>query len=343
MYIARIQNRGETRYFLRQSYWKGDRYASRDLLEFHPHPAAFIVYPGGKAFYIHETVEEQLALSGIEPDAEALENLFWPYLRPDIKQAVSFFQHRSRSRSKTPRLSDDELERIRASVHPFDKRRRHYLKFGNPDQGPTARMPSILFKDLIDKSRDEIEQSFMRQERQLKSSEVKTYLFASLDLQRHFSSFMAAKMPQTLDQEQVDAVFIEDICRINQAFFHSRRSYQDAGLHDYFIRYVIMFFDHTYANSTLLDEFVQDFIFRHRFYRPVPAQPSVRTDKACQFFDIPEKELERMGKRRLTRRWRRLVRIHHPDKGGSAEEFVKLNRYYQHLLQRIKDTGPVRS
>ncbi len=42
-----------------------------------------------------------------------------------------------------------------------------------------------------------------------------------------------------------------------------------------------------------------------------------------------------MNKRALTRRFRKLARKHHPDKGGNHDKFVELSNAYQALLSKI--------
>lgn len=36
----------------------------------------------------------------------------------------------------------------------------------------------------------------------------------------------------------------------------------------------------------------------------------------------------------IERRWRELVKVHHPDKGGSSEEFIRLKEVYERLRIR---------
>jgi curved DNA-binding protein CbpA len=42
-----------------------------------------------------------------------------------------------------------------------------------------------------------------------------------------------------------------------------------------------------------------------------------------------------MDKRTLTRKFRKLARTHHPDKGGNHDRFVELSEAYQALLEKI--------
>ena len=337
MYLAQIKIKGKTHYVLRESYPEGDRFSCRDLFELGPDPSKFIVYPGGNAYYIDEKIEEKLNALGIQPDADTLEDLFLPFLRPDIKRALDYFRDRSRARMTKRKLTADEASTIRMSVHPFDKRRLHYLKFGNMNQGPTSRMPPVLFKHLFEKSRDEIEQHFIEKEKSLDFSELKTYVYVAFNLRRFFSSFFAVKMPHVLDQKRVDNLFLEEICSINQTVFCGNNAQSSTNLNEYLVRYLIMFFDNDYENSTLLKDYMEDFIYRHRFPRsPTPGKP-VNLDKAGRIFGIKKENLETITMQRLTRLYRRLAQRYHPDKGGSNEKFIELNEAYQSLLKRMKD------
>ena len=77
MYLARLEDRGRTRYLLRESYAIGKRFTFRDLFDLGSNPERFIVYPGGNAYYIDATIEDDLNERGIRPDGDALEDLFW--------------------------------------------------------------------------------------------------------------------------------------------------------------------------------------------------------------------------------------------------------------------------
>jgi curved DNA-binding protein CbpA len=46
-----------------------------------------------------------------------------------------------------------------------------------------------------------------------------------------------------------------------------------------------------------------------------------------------------MDKQTLTRKFRKLARKHHPDRGGSHDRFVELSEAYQTLLAKINPPG----
>lgn len=328
MYIARKNILSERKeYVVRQSCMVDGQLGFQDLFDLGHDPSVYIQYPGGNAYLFDEALEDALYELVADYDSDDLEVLLWPWIRPDIKRAVETFRNRSSSR---PGLTRKEKEQISALVHPFDKRRTLYLRTGSMDQGPVEKMPAVLFTDFKNKSRDEIEQQFFQQESGLKAHEFKSYVYTIFDLQRFFQSFMAKKMPHVLDQEKVDEHFITEICRINLELF-KKRTY----LHTYMIRYCIMFFDHTYAGTTLLDDFAAAFMNRHRRYTPPPPKKNISRTAACKIFKITPKELKTMTKSRLTKKYRKLARKCHPDTGGGHDTFIALNDAYQHLLSVV--------
>ena len=149
-------------------------------------PSKFIEYPGGNAYFLHESIGDRLDELGVTHDPDLLEDLFWPWLRHDIKMAVEVFHNRAASSSSPKKMTPDEQETIRLSIPAFDKRRLHYLKFDAMDQGPVAAMPEKLFRHLLNKSRDEIEQHFLTEEQAMEPNEIKSYLYTAFDLQQHF-------------------------------------------------------------------------------------------------------------------------------------------------------------
>ncbi len=327
MYIAVEKVKNVPRYTLRTSCTINGRLTFKDLYDLGSDPGGFIKYAGHNAFYFDEAIEEALDKYSPDWDTDELEDLFWPWIRKDIRHAVETFKNRS---SKKPSLTLKQKETIDLKIHSFDKRRAHFLKFGSMDQGPVEKMPAVLFKDLLNCSRDEIEQHFLRQESALKAHELKSYVYTVFDLQRFFHSFMAKKMPQAMDQEKADEYFIKELCRLNKQFFKI-----SSTLHIYMIRYAVMFFDYIYADSTLLDDFVHSFMNRHRSHAPKPKNP-VSANNALNIFQLTRNDLKTLTKRKLTRIYRKLARQVHPDTGGSDEKFVELNDAFNTLLEKIK-------
>ncbi len=335
MYLARRRVKGEIHYILRMTCVEEGRLTFCDLLELGRNPSKYIVYPGGNSFCLDEMIENVLAKKGVTPDPDLLEDAFWPFVKPSVKVAADYFRQRSKKGKKKGRLSARDKEKIMKSVHPFDKRRAHYLKFGNMEQGPLERMPPVIFRNLVDRSRDEIEQSFMQQEEVLNGDELKTYVYTIFNLQQFFNSIMSVKMPQAMDQDKVDKHFLEEICRINKALFNKFSDYSKNSVHEHLIRYVIMFFDNMYAGSTLLDEYAKDFIYRHRFFQSFQPEKRVGLKEAARVFGVEKQKLKNMDRKALTRLYRRLAHEYHPDKGGDEEKFIELNRVYEGLMNRL--------
>ncbi len=329
MYMAYTKKNGRPHYVLRESCILNHELGFKDIFNIGPDPSVFIKYIGCNAFYFDEDMEDAVSNCAPNYNSDALEDIFWPWVRPDVKRAVDTFRNRSNNHSR--KLTDLEKEKITTQVHGFDKRRAHFLKFGNMDQGPIENMPPVLFKSLVQKSRDEIEQNFMHQEYALKSRDLKTYVYTIFNLQRFFKSFMAKRMPHALDQEKVDAFFIETLCEINTALFNNGQA-----LDEYMIRYAIMFFDHQYADSTLLDDFSNAFMNRHRSFKAPPPKETISQKKALKIFNITQAKFKTLTKKNLTKQYRGLAQKFHPDTGGSHEKFVELNSAHETLIEKIR-------
>jgi hypothetical protein len=331
--LARKKIRGITHYFIRESHQGEGSIKSRDLISLGANPAQYIVYPGGNGYFIDEIVEEELRSCGVHPNPDELDDIFWGFLRPDIRRVVEQFRGRERS-DRRRRSRKVEGEEPIPQVHLFDKRRIHYLKYAQTDQKNIGRMPLRSFRVLLDKSRDEIEQYFMEQERTLRPSEYKTYVYVVFDVQRFFSETIAKKMPQGLDQDKVDEFFLEEVCWLNRdrTFWAGMKA--NGALHEYLIRYVVMFFDYEYEQSTWLHDYIQDFIHSKRQYRPPPRKNRITLDEASSIFGVPKDVLGKMDRRALTQLYRQVAQKLHPDKGGEHDAFIALTHAYKDLLRK---------
>ena len=138
MYLARKTVGGKAHYVIRESFRQQDACLWRDLCDLGTDPARYIVYPGGNAFYIDDAVEETIRSLGSEPVPEDMENMFWPFLRPDIRYKLEPFRRQERRR-RDERKAPESLSP--ESVHLFDRRRVHFLKTGQMDQRAIGRMP----------------------------------------------------------------------------------------------------------------------------------------------------------------------------------------------------------
>jgi hypothetical protein len=167
----------------------------------------------------------------------------------------------------------------------------------------------------------------------LKPSELKTYVYTAFDLQRFFPESFAKAIQQGLDPKKMDRHFEEEICRLqyDRSFWAGEKT--GDILHQYLIRYVIMFFDNDFERRSPLDDYVKDFINRHRFDRTARKRRAANWDNASTVFGIKKQILRTMTKQGLTRVYRRMAQKLHPDKGGTHEEFVRLTEIYRKLLK----------
>ncbi|WP_373501100.1 J domain-containing protein [Desulfococcus sp.] len=332
MYLARYQAEGKTRYAIRESYPDDDMFRSRDLIDLGEDPGAFLRYPGGNAFYVHEAIEDQLRSLHVTYDMDELDEVFWAFVRPDIQKAQAYFRRRGASGANHP--TDDPSENL--NFHLFDRRRVHFLRFGQTDQGRIGMASPKLFKGLARKSRDEIEQHFMLSEQILKPHELKSYVFVIFDIQRHFSEHFARSMPQGLDQNAVDTLFVQDICRLNR----DDRFWADLRLknhlHEYLVRYLVTFFDNDYGRSGYLEDLLQSWMNSRRGFRFPERKPAVSFKEAGSIFGISEDEMRRLSKKELSRLFRRKAQEMHPDKGGDHDAFIHLADAYREIKNKKK-------
>lgn len=330
MYLARKRIGGKTSYSIRESYRSAGAYLCRHLFDLGAEPAQFIVYPGGNAFYIDAVVEDGIRSLGSEPAPEEMEAIFWPFLDPDIRRKLEPFrrqERQARSRRTAAEATDSP------DVHIFDRRRIHFLKTGQMDPRLLGRIPVGMLRPLRHKSRDEIEQNFMEMEFVLRPREYKTYTYAIFNLQQHFQQRCASNHPEFLDPDEVDRCFVEEVCRLQRdASFWAGMEEAGDRLSDYLVRYAIMYFDHEYAARSLAEEYLRDFINRHRQYRPPPSVV-IRMEEMAAIFGRSREALKKMNRRDLWRLYRRKAQELHPDKGGDHERFVKLNEAYHRLLR----------
>ncbi len=339
MYLAAREVKGKTQYFIRESYKDGNCFRSRDLLELGTNPARYVIYPGGNAYYIDEVVEEALCSLNVTVGADDLEDLFWPFLKPKVRRAMEWGRERAKTRRKERRSKAEEERQIQAQVSEFDRRRIHYLRVGRMDQGNIGRMPVKLYSWLFRKSRDEIEQLFMRMERCLEPVELKNYTYVIFDLQRFFTESWAKKMPQALDQDRVENHFLEELCHLNRDASFWAGEERGGFLHEYLVRYLVMFFDNDFGPDSFWHDYVKGFMDARRTWTPPPRKKFMSFEEASSIFGVTEEALKAMSKRHLVRLFRRMAKELHPDKGGTHEKFVQLTEAYKEIL-RSKGEAP---
>ena len=332
MYLARKVIHQQTHYYIRESYADGDCFKSRDLFDLGSDPTQFIIYPGGHGYYYDETVEEGLNAKGVDPSQDDLDKIFWDFLDPEIRRVIEGFD---RKWQKTGRETNtcEFFEDAVQSVHLFDKRRLLYLKSAQVNQRHIHRVSPRLFAACHSKSRDELEQSFLVQERILAPRERATYVYVIFDLQRFFTDPEARKIPGSGNLITLDDFFIEVVCQLNDdQFFWAGMPDRDR-LHDYLTRYVIMYFDYELPRRSPMQDSYWEFVNHHRRYRP-PPKIQVKMEEAGRLFGVSWRELKAMDKDTLTRLYRKLALKHHPDCGGDPETFIQMTTLYEALMGR---------
>jgi hypothetical protein len=263
------------------------------------------------------------------PASEDLDDIFWEFLKPDIRMKLEPFRRREMMLRSAKRRAQKQTQ---GAYHKFDKRRIYYLKCGPVDQCRIGSLPSKMFRILENKSRDEIEQKFIEMEKILRGTELKTYVYSIFDLQKFFTESYARSIPHILDQDKVDTHFIGEICRLNNDTVFWNGVEKNDLLHEYLIRYAVMFFDSDYEPRSFMAEYIHQFINRRRDYRPAPQMRSVTLDEASTIFNASKEALSKMRRSDLARLYRRRAQKLHPDKGGAHDKFVKLTEAYHSLL-----------
>jgi hypothetical protein len=317
------------RYELCESYLKNGTWYHRPLINLGPDPRAWVEYPGGNSFYVREDLEETLLDIGADFTDRELESLFLPYVDPRIRRIVEQFQRADPVRKPWKAYSRDELFQRQQALHEFDKRRIHYLRCGRVDIGNLNARPWPFLNVLLNKSRDEIEQVLEDMERELPPWETRPYLYTALRCQDQFQHLLTRNRPEALDPDRVDDVFVQNVCRLNLdgSFFSGVPGHDPDRLHDYLVRYIILYFDQPRQGPWR--EYVEDFIWKSQ----IPAF-SGNEKEACRLLGIDPEAFHDMDRRNLTRAYRAKAKEAHPDRGGENETFVRVQAAYELLLQR---------
>lgn len=336
MYLAQRIVQGRRCFFIRRSQLQGNVYVASELMDLGTDPGAFIVYPGGRSFYIHEQVEDCLSKQNVPMDYDRLEDLFWPFVHPDIKRSMGCFRSRNTGSPAQGRLTDEEEDFISNHLHPVDRRRYNYLRTGEIDQATQGNIPLKFYRPLAFKSRDELEHKFMDMEVSLEAHEFSVYVYSFLHLRRFFSEIIAGKMPQGLDSKKLDRLFMDELCDLNRDDLFWKGAEKPDGLHACLVRYAIMFFDYPLGSESFMQDHLRDFFARNRqrFGRIKLKKADVSPGEASRIMGVPGKILYAMSKRELTKVYRSLAMKMHPDKGGDHEAFIRLTEVYRMLLAK---------
>lgn len=335
MYLARKET-GSRRplYALRESYRQGDVLYSRELAELGTDPGRCIVYTGESSFHLDEQLLQRLQEQGVRTTDEELEELFFPFVDPYIRQRQQPFRHRHAYRN-WQRADASKLERALRETHSFDRRRIHFLRMGRTS-AETVEKTAALYTVLLDRSRDEIEQMILEREMTLLPREYQSYLFTIFDLQRFFAESYARSVPQALHRERLDTVFLEAICALAVASDFWRGFPRTGRLPYPLVRYLVMYFD------AIPDEPVSWANFgrssgRRRFQQPTtPSSGTVSRSQALAIFELTAVELAALSRRDLTKRYRQKALELHPDKGGDPDQFIRLTAAYEELLPSLR-------
>jgi hypothetical protein len=323
MYLARKRLGKRIHYTLRESYRDGEEWKSRHLLDLGTDPSRYILYPGGNGYYYAPEILDALAEKGLYTDQSSLDALFFEFLSPHIQRVIHGFD-RGRRTAHQPPLTDDTS----ASVHPFDKRRFHFLRFGARSRQQIHRQPAKIFRSLQNKSRDELEQFFLHSEASLRFGERPVYVATIFE----FNRFVPDPESDEPVETQLDSYFIDSLCRLacDRCFWLGEPEHDT--LSEYLAKYAIIYFDYERPPRPAAHDYIRDFIHRHRTYRP-PRYVQQNTQLAEKIFELPWEELKRLSKASLARRYRRLSLKHHPDCGGDPIQFDRLTQIYKHLLK----------
>lgn len=336
MYLATL-TRGQTKHYeIRQSLPGDDhRYLEYQIVfDLGGDPGRYIERLSDDICYFSAELEDRLQQETSEDASLILEELLWDFLPAEEQTRLSIFRHRGKARVSA--LSEGERSAIEKDIHLFDRRRLYYLRYGAVDQSRIFRLNPKLYRPLLNKCRDEREFYLLDLEKALQHNELRTYVFAIFDLQRHFTESFSATMPEALNQIDIADFFIEEICSLNDDKSFWRTGTGGTSLHDHLIRYMIMFFDHGYGRRSLFDDFVREFMGRHRAFSWPEKKPAVSTGQAEKIFQRKWQKLQKMNRRELTRLYRERAKELHPDSGGNHDQFIELNGAYASLMARKK-------
>jgi hypothetical protein len=339
MYLARKEIDCKIHYYIRESYKDGDLIKSRDLIDLGTRPDQYVIYPGDNACYFHEDVYDQLSEKGVTFEEDDLEKLFCPFLRYETRRVIEGFTHRGSSDKKHISIKEACRRCETEKFHMFDMRRIHYLRFGQLDQSKIFRAPKKIYRSLLDKSRDEIEQLFLRMENVLDADEKKSYTYVVFNVPDHFAGKLARNFPQALSQDKVDNLFLDEVCRLHADETFWAGMLRSDILQENLVRYVCWFFDNDYAQSRYLDQLVYDWMARRRDFNPPKAKPSMVLSEALSVLGLTQKELSGLTVKSLTRHYRQMARKFHPDTGGGHNRFIKLNQAFEGLLRKVRAKG----
>ena len=334
MYLARKETGSrQSQYVLRESYRSGGILYSRELANWAAIPASSLSTAASPRFISMRIFFVGSVEQGVTAPYGEMEELLFPFIDPYIKNRLQPFRNRHKYRN-WQRADKTLLQRALTETHVVDRRRIHFLRMGRTT-AETVEKTAALYTVLLDKSRDEIEQMILEQEQTLLPREQQSYLFTIFDLQRFFQESYARSIPQALNRERLDSLFVEEICRLASDRNFWQGFPQTDRLPYSLVRYLIMYFDSTPEEPTSWSNFGRSQRAR-RFHRSSYSdRERMSRTQAFAIFGLTGEQLAVMRKKDLARIYRQKAHELHPDKGGDTEQFIRLTAAYEELLPSL--------
>jgi hypothetical protein len=325
MYLAKIRIDNQINYVIRTSVKKDNYYIYINLFNLGKNPLDYVIFCGRSSFYIDERVIDTINQKGIKTDQIGIEHIFIPFLPWEITSLLASFNKRDEKRKK---ISNEDFKKI----HAFDKFRLYHLKFQDQKQFNLNKIPINLFSVLTDKSRDELETFFEREEKKLHENEIKNYLFSAFNLQFYFTGPLKKQYPELCPEKDLDKAFIEQLCNLNKDSNFIKGVPPFKGLNDYLKRYAWMFFDFDFNHERINQEIFKNFINKNRKLRTFFNKP--KKEVFLKSFGKSYEELKEMNKEEIKKIFRKKAKKLHPDKGGNKKDFHNLCACYRSLIDK---------
>ncbi len=334
MYLARTVANSIYQYSIRQSFMdeKSNNYTYRTLFDLGTNPSSFVHLIDEEFCFFSSELEKKLSQFTEKDPSYLLEKLLWDFIPFEARQRLSYFRGREK-RSIRPFTSEDKKQ-VGQHVDIFDKRRLCYIRHGGVDHTRIQRMPLKFYRPLLGRCRDEKEFFFTRQERDLKPTEYKSYIFNIFNLQQFFSHSYSSFMPEALDQKEIADHFIDCLCALNNNQTFWRSNPVSTSLNQHLIRYVIMFFDYDFKEGSKENDYVRQFMNNHRRFRWPDHKKKIHDDQTQALFGSTILELKKLNRTDFIRLFRKKAKELHPDKGGDHDQFVLLVEIYNRLLKK---------
>ncbi len=336
MYIGIDKSREDvTSFFLRQSYQDRDgTWLSRDLFDLGQDPEQFIQYVGERAFYISPELEQALSEMDVDYEYRELEQIFWPFIDPFIKQTIDAFGGlEGRTYERPKRYSVEQLSGMQAEIHLFDKRRLIFLKYLQIDTDSLLKRPLPFLNQLLEKSRDEIENMFDMLELELKPWEIRGYIYAIFGLPKRFYPRLSRFIPDVQDQDAMDQFFLEELCNLNEdASYIDRgaRPSRSATLHPYLKKYLFQYFDYAFRGPRPGRSF-------HENQKTAWHPSATQADSAqLETMGLDQDTFNNMTEKEFVSYFRKMAQKLHPDKGGDHEKFIRFQQAFEQLMAKKK-------